>query len=78
MTDTTRKARVRPPAERKGDRQVVEIVRKDYQPSKSELEAEVSLHNIPGDTIHERARNLAKALIQPVSIKYVRRPKPEK
>ena len=60
------------------DRPTVELVKPGYQPSKSELEADVSLHNVPGETIHERARNLAKALIQPVSIRYVRRPKPEK
>ena len=49
-------------------RPTIEIVRNDYQPSKSELEADVSLHNVPGETIHERARNLAKALIRPVNV----------
>ena len=62
-------------AKPKQTRPTLDIVRKDYLPSKSEREADVSLHNVPGDTIHERARNLAKALIRPVNVKYVRRPK---
>ena len=61
--------------QKKHQPKTVELVRSTYQPSKSELDADVSLHNVPGDTIHERARNLAKALIRPVNVKYVRRPK---
>ncbi|MCY4156762.1 MAG: hypothetical protein OXF66_04910 [Gammaproteobacteria bacterium] len=41
---------------------------KTYQPSKAELEEEISLL-IPGKDVHERARNLARAVLQPVEIK---------
>ena len=45
----------------------VEIVRSDYQPSKAELEEDVSI-----DTSFE---DLARVVTEPVKIKYIPRPK---
>ena len=45
----------------------VEIVRSDYQPSKAELEEDVSI-----DTSFEE---LAQVVTEPVEIKYIPRPK---
>lgn len=42
-----------------------------YQPTKAELEEEIKL-NVPGKDAHERARNLARAALQPVEIRYER------
>ena len=46
---------------------VVEIVRSDYQPSKAELEEDMSIDASPEE--------LAQAVLQPVTIKYIPRPK---
>ena len=40
-----------------------------YQPSKAELEKEIRL-KIPGKDVHERARNLARAALQTVKVRY--------
>lgn len=48
-------------------RRVVEIVRSDYQPSKAELEEDVSI-----DTSFEE---LMQAVVEPVEIKTIPRPK---
>lgn len=50
----------------KGSR-VVEIVRSDYQPSQAELEEDLSIDATPEE--------LAQAILQPVTIKYIPRPK---
>ena len=47
----------------------IRLRRYDYQPSKAELEEPVKL-DVPGDTVDEKATNLAKALIRPVDISY--------
>ena len=49
------------------DKRVVEIVRSDYQPSKEELEEDMSIES----TFEE----LAKVAVQPVTIRYIPRPK---
>ena len=41
----------------------------DYQPGKAELEEVVKL-DIPGKTTEEKLSNLAKAVTQPVEIRY--------
>ena len=48
---------------------VVETVRSDYQPSKAELEEDMSV-----DTSFE---DLMQTVIEPVTIKYIPRPKQE-
>ena len=40
-----------------------------YQPSKAGLEEEIKL-DIPGKDVHERARNLARAALQPVKVRF--------
>lgn len=40
-----------------------------YQPSKAEQEKVTKL-DVPGKDIHEKARNLASAILQPVKIRY--------
>ena len=52
----------------------VELVHSSYQPSKAELEEEVSL-DIPGETVEDRMRNLAKAVKGPVNIRWISRPR---
>ena len=41
----------------------------DYQPSKAEINEEIKL-DVPGRDVHEKARNLGRALLQPVKIRY--------
>ena len=40
-----------------------------YQPSKAELEEEIRL-DVPGRDAHERARNLARTVLQTVKIRF--------
>ena len=40
-----------------------------YQPTKAELEEEIKL-NVPGNDVHERADNLARAVLRPAEIRY--------
>lgn len=51
-----------------------EVVHSSYQPSKAELEEEVSL-DIPGETVEDRMRNLAKAVKGPVNIRWIPHPR---
>ena len=51
---------------KKGPR-VVEIVRSDYRPSQAELEEDLSIDATPEE--------LAQAVLQPATIKYIPRPK---
>ncbi len=51
----------------KKEPRVVEIVRSDYQPSQAELEADMSIDASPEE--------LAQAVLQPTTIKYIPRPK---
>ena len=52
----------------------VELVKSTYQPTKAEKEEEISL-DIPGETIADRMRNLAKAVKGPVNIRLINRPR---
>ena len=52
----------------------VELVKSSYQPTKAELEEEISL-DIPGDSILERMENLAKAMMRPVNIRWINKPR---
>ena len=42
---------------------------RSYQPSKAEVKEDIKL-NVPGKDVHERAKNLARAALQPVEIEY--------
>ena len=52
----------------------VELVKSSYQPTKAELEEEISL-DIPGDSVLERMEHLAKAMMQPVNIRWISKPR---
>ena len=53
----------------------VEIVRSDYQPTKSELEEELEPLDVPGKTVNERMKTLARELLQPVKLRRIDRPR---
>ena len=55
----------------------VELVKSDYQPSKAELEEEFSV-SVPGDTVLSRMGFMTKAMMQPVKVRWVDRPKDRK
>ena len=59
---------------RKSKPRTVELVKSSYQPTKAELEEEVSL-DIPGDSVLERMENLAKAMMRPVNIRWINKPR---
>lgn len=63
MTDETRAPDFIPPE----DRPTVELVHPSYQPSKAELEEPIQ----PPDM---SAEEMARAILRPVNIRYVRRP----
>ena len=50
-------------------KRTVHIPHPQYQPSKAEKEEVVKL-DVPGKTIEQRARNLAKVLLEPVNIQH--------
>ena len=52
----------------------VELVKSSYQPTKAEKEEETSLH-IPGDSVLERMENLAKAMVRPVNVRWISKPR---
>ena len=52
----------------------VELVKHSYQPTKVELEEEISLE-IPGETIEDRMKNLAEVVEGPVNIRRIGRPR---
>lgn len=56
------------------DPRTVELVKSSYQPTKSEKEEKISL-DIPGETIADRIRNLAKSVRGPVNIRWINRPR---
>ena len=58
----------------KPKRRIVELVKSDYQPSKAELEEEFQL-DVPGDTVDQRMRNLARALLQQSKIRRINHPR---
>ena len=49
----------------------VNLVRSDYQPSKAELEEEITLPGIEGKSLEQ----VAQQVLQPVNIKWVAKPK---
>ena len=59
---------------RKPKPRTVELVKHSYQPSKAELEEEISL-DIPGGSVLERMENLAKAVRGPIKIRRIGRPR---
>jgi hypothetical protein len=59
---------------RKPKPRTAEVVRSSYQPTKAELEEEVRL-DIPGDTVEDRMKNLAKAMQGPVNFRFLNRPR---
>ena len=56
-----------------GEPKTVEVAPPDYQPTKGELEQELEPLDIPGRTVDQRMRNLARALFQPVKLRMVNR-----
>ena len=52
----------------------VELVKSSYQPTKAEKEEEISL-DIPGDSVLERMESLAKALVRPVNVRWISKPR---
>ena len=52
----------------------IELVKKDYQPTKADLEDEFSL-DVPGSTPLERLRNLTRAMVQPVKVRWISKPR---
>lgn len=53
----------------KPKRKVLHLKHKEYQPTKAELEEVIKL-DVPGDTPDEKMKNLAKAVLQDVDIRY--------
>ena len=53
---------------------MVELVNTSYQPTKVEKESPVAL-NVPGDTIEEQMESIGKALMQPVKIRWIDKPR---
>ena len=49
----------------------VELVRRDYQPTKAELEEDFS-HELPDDLTFEE---LTKAMVQPVNVRWIDKPR---
>ena len=52
----------------------VELVRSDYQPTKTELEEEFDV-DIPGNTVEERMDFLGRALTETVNVRWIDRPR---
>ena len=53
------------------DKPTVKLIRSDYQPSKAELQEEITLPGIEGKSLEQ----IAKKVLQPVNIKWVDKPK---
>lgn len=52
----------------------VELVKRSYQPTKTELEEEIQL-DVPGDIVLERMENLAKSVLRPVKPRWIDKPR---
>ena len=59
---------------RKPKPRTVEVVHSSYQPTKAELEEEVSL-DVSGETVEDRMKKLAKAMQGPVNFRFINRPR---
>ena len=53
---------------------IVEVVKSSYQPTKAELEGEIQL-DIPGETHWNRFVNLTRAVVQPVRLRHIEKPR---
>ena len=53
---------------------IIELVKNAYNPTKAELEEEFSL-DVPGDTPLGRLRNLTRAMVQPVKVRWIDKPR---
>ena len=53
------------------DKPTVKLIPSDYQPSKAELQEEITLPGIEGKSLEQ----IAKKVLQPVNIKWVDKPK---
>ncbi len=42
---------------------------RDYQPNKAELQERIKI-DVPGKTVEKKMENFAKAILQPVKLKY--------
>ena len=52
----------------KQPKRIITLKPSTYQPSKAEVQDEIKL-DVPGTDVHERAKNLARAVLQPVEIR---------
>ena len=52
----------------------VELVKSFYQPTKAEKEERIDL-DVPGETVLERTEALGQALVQPVNIRWIGKPR---
>ena len=52
----------------------IELVKSSYQPSKAELEEDVR-EDIPGDTAMHKLRNLTRAMVEPVKVRWIDKPR---
>ena len=53
----------------KRKRKIITLKNPEYQPSKAKLEEVIKI-DVPGDTPEEKMKNLTKAVLQPVEIRY--------
>ena len=61
----------------KPTRKTVELVRSTYQPTKADMEEEF-VPKVSGDTVLDRMQNVARALTEPVKIRWIDRPRARK
>ena len=59
---------------RQSKSKTIELVKNTYNPTKAELEDEFSL-DVPGGTALERLRTLTKAMVQPVKVRWIGKPR---
>ena len=52
----------------------VELVDSSYQPSKAELAEDVRV-DLPGDTALHKLRNLTRAMVEPVKVRWISKPR---
>lgn len=60
--------------DRKDNKKIVELVKPSYQATKSEQEEEFDV-KVPGETVLERMSALTHALMQPVKIRWIDKPR---
>ena len=52
----------------------VELVNSDYQPTKAEMEEEFK-PEVPGETFAERMAFIGRTLMQPIKIRWIKKPR---